>query len=58
MMQAVKKAGIKTHVVNSAFHDLVNPVLAKFGMVPTVWIGIVSVPPPLFWKTVATFLTL
>ncbi len=58
MMQAVKKAGIKTHVVNSAFPDLVNPVLGRFGMAPTVGIGIVSVAPPLFWKTLATFLTL
>jgi len=39
LMQAVKKSGIKTHVVNSAFPDLVNPVLGKLGMAPTVGIG-------------------
>ena len=39
LMQAVKKAGIKTHVVNAAFPDLVNPVLAQIGLTPTVGIG-------------------
>ena len=39
LMQAVKKAGIKTHVVNAAFPDLVNPVLSKIGLEPTVGIG-------------------
>jgi hypothetical protein len=39
LMQAVKKSGIKTHVVNAAFPDLVNPVLAKVGLAPTVGIG-------------------
>ncbi len=58
MMEAAKKAGIKTHVVNSAFPDLVTPVLGKSEMAPTVGIGIVLVAPPLSWKTLATFLTL
>jgi hypothetical protein len=39
LMQAVKKAGIETLVVNSAFPDLVNPALAKIGLTPTVGIG-------------------
>ena len=39
LMQAVKKSGIKTHVVNAAFPDLVNPALGKIGMAPTVGIG-------------------
>jgi len=39
LMQAVKSSGISTHVVNSAFPDLVNPVLAKIGIAPTVGIG-------------------
>jgi hypothetical protein len=39
LMQAVKKSRIKTHVVNAAFPDLVNPALGKIGMAPTVGIG-------------------
>lgn len=39
LMQAVKKSGIKTHVVNAAFPDLVNPALHKIGLSPTVGIG-------------------
>ena len=39
LMQAVKKSGVKTHVVNAAFPDLVNPALAKIGLAPTVGIG-------------------
>ena len=39
LMQAVKKSGIRTHVVNAAFPDLVNPALAKIGLAPTVGIG-------------------
>jgi hypothetical protein len=39
LMQAVKKSGIKAHVVNAAFPDLVNPALAKIGLAPTVGIG-------------------
>ena len=39
LMQAVRKSGIETHVVNSAFPDLVNPALAKIGLAPTVGIG-------------------
>ncbi len=39
LMLAVKEAGITTHVVNAAFPDLVNPVLAKIGLAPTIGIG-------------------
>ena len=39
LMQAVKKSGVRTHVVNAAFPDLVNPALAKIGLGPTVGIG-------------------
>lgn len=39
LMQAVRKSGIKTHVVNAAFPDLVNPALHKIGLAPTVGIG-------------------
>jgi len=39
LMQAVKKSGIKTHVVNAAFPDLVNPALDKIGLAPAVGIG-------------------
>ncbi len=39
LMQAVKKSGIQTHVVNAAFPDLVNPILKKIGLCPTVGIG-------------------
>jgi len=39
LMQAVKKSGVQTHVVNAAFPDLVNPALAKIGLAPTVGIG-------------------
>ncbi|MFC1981370.1 hypothetical protein ACFLVN_03905, partial [Chloroflexota bacterium] len=36
-MQALKKSGIQTHVVNSSFPDVVGPVLWKhFGFGPTV----------------------
>ncbi len=39
LMQAVKKSGIRTHVVNAAFPDVVNPALANIGLCPTVGIG-------------------
>ena len=39
LMLAVRKSGIKTHVVNAAFPDLVNPVLARLGLSPTAGIG-------------------
>ena len=39
LMQAVKKSGIRTHVVNSAVPDIVNPALAKIALGPTVGSG-------------------
>lgn len=36
LMQAVKKSGINTHVVNCSYSDVVNPVLGKVGLAPTV----------------------
>jgi len=39
LMMAVKKAGIKAHVVSSSFPDAVHPVLGKVGLAPTVGIG-------------------
>lgn len=39
LMQAVQRSGESPHVVNAAFPDLVNPVLAKIGLAPTVGIG-------------------
>jgi hypothetical protein len=39
LMQAVQKSGIKTHVINAAFPDVVNPALAMIGLAPTVGIG-------------------
>jgi len=39
LMQAVKKAGVKTHVINASFPDAVNAILAKVGLAPTVGLG-------------------
>ncbi|UCE15679.1 MAG: hypothetical protein JSV12_07370 [Candidatus Bathyarchaeota archaeon] len=39
LMMAVKKAGIKTHVVSSSFPDAVHPVLGKVDLAPVVGIG-------------------
>jgi len=39
LMMAVRKAGIKAHVVSSSFPDAVHPVLGKVGLAPTVGIG-------------------
>jgi len=39
-MQAIKKSGIQTHVINASFPDVVNPALWNhFGFGPTVGIG-------------------
>ena len=35
LMQAVKKSGIETQVVNGAFPDLTNVILGKLGLTPT-----------------------
>lgn len=39
LMKAVKNAGIKTHVVVSAFPDVTCPVLGKVGLTPTIGLG-------------------
>lgn len=48
LMQAVKMSGIKSIVVNAAFPDAVNTVLAKVGLAPTVGIGNVANILPAF----------
>ncbi len=35
LMQAVKKSGLKTHVVNGAYPDLTNVILSKLDLTPT-----------------------
>ncbi|EPM44071.1 hypothetical protein [Pseudomonas syringae] len=42
LMQAVKASGIKAVVVNAAFPDAVNPILAKIGLAPHLGIGNVA----------------
>jgi hypothetical protein len=39
LMQAVKRSGINTHVLNAGYPDLVNPALGKIGLAPTTGIG-------------------
>jgi malate/lactate dehydrogenase len=39
LMQAIKKAGIKTHVVVASWPDAVCPVLGKVGLAPTIGLG-------------------
>jgi len=39
LMEAVKAAGIDTHVVNTSFPDVTNVSLHRVGMAPTVGIG-------------------
>ena len=39
LMQAVKKSGITTHVLNNSFPDVVNPVLWRNGLGPLVGAG-------------------
>ena len=36
LMQAVKKSGINAHVVSCPYPDVVNPILGKRGLAPTV----------------------
>lgn len=42
LMQAIKASGVKTTVVNAAFPDAVNPILAKVGLAPQLGIGNVA----------------
>lgn len=46
LMLAVKDSGIDTYVVNAAYPDAVNSVLAKIGLAPTVGIGNVDLVAP------------
>lgn len=39
LMQAVRKSGIRTHVISTSFPDAVNCILSKVGLAPTVGIG-------------------
>jgi len=39
LMRSVKKSGVKAHVVNASLPDIVNPVLGKVGLAPTVGLG-------------------
>lgn len=39
LMQAVRKSGVKAHVVSCSFPDAVNCILSKVGLAPTVGIG-------------------
>jgi hypothetical protein len=47
LMQAVKKSGVDTRVVNCSFPDGVNPILGKVGLAPTIGGGNTSllIPP-------------
>ena len=42
LMRAVRMAGIRPKVVNAAFPDAVNPILAKVGLAPDLGVGNVS----------------
>jgi hypothetical protein len=39
LMKSVKKSGLQIHVVNTSLSDIVNPVLGRIGLAPTVGIG-------------------
>lgn len=42
LMEAVRRSGCRPKVVNAAFPDAVNPVLAKIGLAPDIGIGNVA----------------
>lgn len=53
-MQAIKKSGIQTHVINASFPDVVNPALWNhFGFGPTVGIGNIDLIAPRIIKHVS-----
>ena len=54
LMKAVKSSGIKATVVNAAFPDAVNAILAKVGLAPTVGIGNVANILPAFKYSIAS----
>ncbi len=53
LMQAVKRTGLSTRVINSAFPDGVHPVLDKVGLAPTIGIGNVANPVPAIRSSIA-----
>jgi malate/lactate dehydrogenase len=54
LIQAVKKSGIQTHVINISFPDVVNPVLWKyFGFGPTVGAGNIEITAALVTKYIS-----
>lgn len=46
LMQAVKKSGVDTRVVNTAYPDVTNPVLGKVGLAPTTGGGNIALVVP------------
>ena len=54
LMKAVKNSGINAIVVNAAFPDAVNAILAKVGLAPTVGIGNVANILPAFKYSIAS----
>lgn len=53
LMQAVEQAGLDIQVVNSAFPDVVHPILDKVGLAPTIGIGNVANPVPAIRSSIA-----
>lgn len=53
LMKAIRNANISPHVVSAPFPDLVNPVLGKVGLAPTVGFGNVDNSVPGIKKSVA-----
>ena len=48
LMQAVKQTGLDVRVINSSVPDVVNHVLGKVGLAPTIGIGnVANIVPPL-----------
>ena len=56
LMQAVRRSGIHSTVINAAFPDAVGPVLSKVGLAPTVGIGNVANIVPALTYSVASIL--
>lgn len=46
LMEAIKKSGIKANVINTSLSCMVNPILAKAGLAPTIGIGNVELIQP------------
>jgi hypothetical protein len=53
LMLAVKRSKIQTHVICAPYPDLVNPVLAKIGLAPTIGLGSGDLIVPAIRKRVA-----